>query len=93
MFHDLVVICKVCNPSFAVCIGTNEDYFDGPYFILFPAGMTEAVFNIFLIDNGILEETETFSIIINSSSLPNTVTVGEPGGAEVKILDDDGECK
>jgi len=71
-------------------VGSNEDYFSGPYFILFPAGMTEAVFNIFLIDNDVLEETETFSVIINSSSLPNNVTIGEPGEAEVTILDNDG---
>ena len=75
-----------------LCVGTNEDYFSGPYFILFPAGMTEAVFNIFLIDDDILEETETFSLIINSSSLPRNVTIGEPGEASVTILDDDGEC-
>lgn len=44
----------------------------------------------FIIDNDILEETETFSVIINSSSLPNNVTIVEPGEAEVTILDNDG---
>jgi len=71
--------------------GANEDYLSGPYFILVPAGMTEAVFNIPLNDNRILEETETFSVVINSSSLPNNVTIGELGEAVVTILDNDGE--
>ena len=72
-------------------IGANEDYLSGPYFVLVPAGMTEAVFNISLNDNGILEETETFSVVIDSSSLPNNVTIGELGEAVVTILDNDGE--
>ena len=72
-------------------IGSNEDYFSGPYCIVFTAGMTEAVFNISVNDNDILEETETFNIIINSSSLPNNVTIGGLDEAAVTILDNDGE--
>jgi len=53
--------------------------------------MTEAAFNISVNDNDILEETETFNIIINSSSLPNNVTVGELDEAVVTILDNDRE--
>ena len=69
-------------------VGANEDYFSGPYFVVFPARMTQAVFNILLIDDNISEETETF---INSSSLPNNVTIGELGEAEVTSLDNVGE--
>ena len=72
-------------------VGANEDYFSGPYFIVFPAGMTQAVFNILLTDDDILEGTETFNLNINSSSLPNNVTIGELGEAAVTILDNDGE--
>jgi len=53
--------------------------------------MTEAVFNISVNDNNILEETKTFNIIINSSSLPNNVTTSELDGAVVTIVDNDGE--
>ena len=53
--------------------------------------MTEAVCNISVNDNNILEETETFKIIINSSSLPNNVTIGGLDEAAVTILDNDGE--
>jgi len=72
-------------------IGANKDYFGGPYYIVFTAGITEAVFNITLNDNDILEETETFNIVINSSSLPNGVTIGVLDQAVVTILDNDGE--
>ena len=72
-------------------IGANEDYFSGPYYIVFSAGMTEAVFNISVNDNNILEETETFNIVINPSSLPNNVTIGELDEAVITILDNDGE--
>ena len=72
-------------------IGADEDYLSGPYYIVFTAGMTEAVFNITVNDNDILEETETFNVVINSSSLPSMVTIGELGEAVVTILDNDGE--
>jgi len=72
-------------------IGANEDYSSGPYYVVFTAGMTEAVFNVSINDNEILEEAETFNMIINSSSLPNNVTIGELGEAVVTILDNDGE--
>ena len=76
---------------FLFLIGANEDYFSGPYYIVFTAGMTEAVFNISVNDNDILEETETFNIVINSLLLPNNVTIGELDEAVVTILDNDGE--
>ena len=72
-------------------IGANKDYFSGPYYIVFTAGMTESVFNISVNDNDILEETKTFNIIINPSSLPNNVTTTELNEAVVTILDNDGE--
>jgi len=72
-------------------IGANEDYFSGPYYIVFTGGMKEAVFTISVNDNDILEETETFNIIIDSSSLPNNVIIGELDKAVVTIVDNDGE--
>ena len=53
--------------------------------------MTEAVFNITVNDDDILEEIEIFNIAINSSSLPIDVTIGELNEAVVIIVDDDGE--
>ena len=53
--------------------------------------MTEAVFHISMNDDDILEEIETFNIIINPSSLPNNVKIGAVDEAVVTILDNDGE--
>jgi len=69
----------------------DQDYFSGPYFIMFPAGTTKVMFSIALINDDVLEETETFNVIINSSSLPSNVTIGEFGDAAVIIWDNDGE--
>jgi len=71
-------------------VGMEQDYFSGPYFITFPAGITESMFSIAIINDDVLEETETFDIIINSSTLPSNVTNGEPGGVVVIIWDNDG---
>ena len=69
----------------------EQDYFNGPYFIVFPAGTTEFIFSIVLNNDNVLEEMETFNVIINSSSLPSNVTIGELGDAAVIIWDNDGE--
>ena len=58
---------------------------------MFPAGITKVVFSIVLINDDVLEESETFDVIINSSSLPSNVTIGELGVATVIIGDNDGE--
>ena len=58
---------------------------------MFPAGTTKVMFSIVLIDDDVLEETEAFDVIINSSSLPSNVTIGELGNVTVIIWDNDGE--
>jgi len=60
---------------------------------MFPAGTTELMFIIAIINDDILEETETFDVFINSSSLPSNVTSGEPGDVVVIIWDNDGESE
>jgi len=76
----------------AFVLGT--DYSNGPYLVTFPTGITESVLNIFILNDNVLEETETFEVIITSSSRNSNVTSGELGNAEVIIWDNDGEsCK
>ena len=53
----------------------------GPYSVTIPAGQTNASFNISIIDDDIPENDETFVIAINSSSLPNGVTIANPAQA------------
>ena len=73
------------------CVGMDQDYFSGPYFIVFPAGTIESMFNILIMDDDLLEKTEAFDVIINSSSLPSNITISERGEAAVIIWDNDGE--
>ena len=42
-------------------------------------------------DDNIVEDDETFSLIIDPSSLPRSVSIGNPGEATVTIVDDDRE--
>ena len=73
------------------CIG-NVDFYIGPYVFTIPPGITSIAFNTKVIkDDDILEESENFYLTINSSSLPNDITTGNPFQATVVIMDDD--CK
>ena len=68
------------------------DYTSGPYTVTFPAGHTTATFNIPITDDMISEGDENFMLTINSSSLPDGVTRGDPGEATVAIVDNDRKC-
>ena len=69
----------------------DNDYNSGPYSVIIPAGMTNVPFDVPIIDDTILEENETFTLEINSSSLPSRITVSNPSQARVVIRNDD--CK
>ena len=58
---------------------------------MIPAEMTSASFDVSITDDDMLEANENFMLTIKSSSLPNGVTVGNPGQATVTIQNDDGE--
>ena len=62
-----------------------------PYNITIPAGKTELSFNVVIINDGIFEVNENFSLIIIPESLPNDVTAGTISRSAVIIVDDD--CK
>ena len=69
----------------------NDDYGPGPNTVIIPAGATMVPFDIPIVDDNILEDNEDFDIIIVPGSLPDDVSVGNPGRATVNIIDDD--CK
>ena len=70
------------------CTG-NKDYTSGPYNIIFHAGDVLAEFNISISDDNIKQNNKSFILIIDPSSLPNYVSVGEPGNATVIVMDND----
>ena len=52
--------------------------------------MTEEVsFDVTIMGDRVLESDETFQLIINSSLLPNRVTVDNPSEVTVTIVDND----
>ena len=53
--------------------------------------MTRVTFNVDISDDRILESNEKFQLSINSTSLPNRVTVDNPNEVIVTIADND--CK
>jgi len=71
--------------------GGGVDYNSGPYTVTFTAGQTSAFFGVPINDDNILENTEMFTLIINSATLPSHVTVSDPDQSTVDILESDSE--
>ena len=84
--------------DYAIC-NSVDDYpmenknFDNGFAIqvLFPGGVTHVPFNICVIDDVIIENSEKFSISIDSLSLPYGICLGDITRADIIILDDDGK--
>ena len=53
--------------------------------------MTRVPFDVPITNDDVLESNEDFTLTINSSSLPDGVTRGNPGSTTVNIRNDDGE--
>ena len=73
--------------------GGGVDYNSGPYNVTFPAGVTRASFNITINNDDVLEDGETFNLIIAEDSLPENVTLGTPYLTVVTIYNIGGSSK
>lgn len=71
----------------------NDDYNYGPYMVQFNAEEIYALLLVSINNDNILEGNETFYLAIDSSSLPNSVSVDNQGQTTVNILDDDSKCE
>lgn len=74
----------------------SMDYNSGPYNITFHAGETTAALDISITDDNLLENDETFAVIIDPTLLPVDVTVfiaDNYGYATVTIVDDDSKLR
>ena len=69
-------------------IGGGVDYDSGPYNVTFPVGKTSVLFKVPLNDDNILEESETFTLMIDNP-LPNRVTVSNKTPATITIVNTD----
>ena len=69
----------------------DVDYDSGLYNVTFAKGDTSAIFCVNIIDDKALEADESFSVVIDDTSLPACVTSVYPNVTNVTILDD--ECK
>ena len=73
------------------CFIDNNDYDIGPYTVTIPAGQNDVTFSVSITDDNIHEESETFNLIIDESSLPSGITSSNSNTVTVTIMDDD--CK
>lgn len=78
--------------NFNITHHIENDYISGPYNVTILAGDTLGLLNITIINDNIVEETEIFDLIINTSSLPERVFAGNPNSTLVNILDNDGKA-
>ena len=68
------------------------DYdYPGPYNVTIPAGQTQVVFTISIINDSETEGIENFTIIISSANLHPNVSIGSINATVVSIVDDIGK--
>ena len=72
-------------------VGGGVDYNSGPYTVQFDVGLLSTTLNISINDDDIFEDNEMFSIGIDSSSLPNRVTIGNHSRSTVTIIESVGK--
>ena len=68
--------------------GGGVDYNSGPHNVTFPARTNNAVLNIIINNDNVLEYNETFNLTIIESSLPGNIILGEIYLAKVTIVSD-----
>ena len=57
--------------------------------VIFPARITNALFEVSIIDDNVLENRERFSLFIMPNSLPDRVARENPHTSTVYIVDND----
>ena len=67
-----------------------SDFDNTPINVMIPAGQTRTTVVIPIKNDTIVEGPERFDAVLSSDNYG--VTIGNPGQAEVTIMDDDSEC-
>ena len=85
----LLMVSDTLMMTIIVYFIDNKDYDAGPYTITIPARQNDVTFSISITDDNILEQSETFNLIIDESSLPRVITSSDPNRVTVTIMDND----
>ena len=92
---NFLIFTNIINKKFLLLLCLifieEDDYTPGPYNVTFIAGMISVQVFIPIIDDNTLEMDESFTLTIDASSLPSSVTVGDPDQARVTIVEDSGK--
>lgn len=85
---SLLIALKIILPLFFTLPPENLDFTELSTINIFTAGTAESCVNITIIGDSLLEETETFNVLLESSGDPS-VSIGSIFSSTVMILDDD----
>ena len=64
-----------------------DDYGSGSYQVTFTVGEIISSFDVPITDDNVVEDDETIDLTIQSTSLPNRVSVTNPLQATITIMD------
>ena len=67
-----------------------NDYTFGQYNVTILAGDTVGLLDITIINDNVVEETESFNLTINAISLPEGIYTGDPNTTIINIINSDG---
>ena len=81
------------NNTDCVTLSHSNDYTMGLYNVTFTTMMTESVMSISICNDIVLEDNETFQLVIVSDSLHENVTSGSPNQTVITIIDNDRKFK
>ena len=92
-----MIVQPVSRPTLALFLNNKDsiggsDYTAGPYSIMIPAGGTSGSYEISIVIDNMSESDELFHLIINTNTLPDSITPGTPESATITIRNDDSKC-
>ena len=90
--HCSVICTFITKFTSIIPIIGDVDYDSGLYNVTFAKGDTSAIFCVNITDDNELEADETFSVVIDDTSLPACVISGYLNAANVTIVDNECKC-
>ena len=91
--HGNAVISYSCSNYFMYTTNKGDSDYTGESFpVTFPAGVNVVTFNVPILNDGIAELAESFTLTLEipAASVALAVTRGSPDNVTVNIIDDEG---